>query len=60
LAARNVLISEGFVLKIGDFGMASTVSDDENYHKIIDVSEIKALLLCGLLRCVALFVRTLK
>ena len=33
LAARNVLISEGFVLKIGDFGMAKEMSEKEYYKK---------------------------
>ena len=33
LAARNILIAEGFVLKIGDFGMARDVSEEEYYRK---------------------------
>ena len=33
LAARNILIAEGFVLKIGDFGMARDVSEKEYYRK---------------------------
>jgi serine/threonine protein kinase len=33
LAARNILIAEGFVLKIGDFGMARDVSEKEYYKK---------------------------
>lgn len=33
LAARNILISEGFVLKIGDFGMARDISDRQYYRK---------------------------
>ena len=33
LAARNILITEGFVLKIGDFGMARDVSEKEYYRK---------------------------
>jgi len=37
LAARNILICEGFVLKIGDFGLARSALDEEKYHSIIDV-----------------------
>ena len=33
LAARNILIAEGFMLKIGDFGMARDVSEKEYYRK---------------------------
>ncbi|KAL5470980.1 hypothetical protein EMCRGX_G029049 [Ephydatia muelleri] len=33
LAARNILIAEGFVLKISDFGMARDVSGKEYYRK---------------------------
>lgn len=38
LAARNVLISEGFVLKIGDFGMAREheLSDNDQYKRKIE------------------------
>ncbi len=42
LAARNILISEGFLLKIGDFGMSKKTTEEENYHNITDVN----LLLC--------------
>ena len=38
LAARNVLIAEGFVLKIADFGMARDVSEKAYYRKRIGVS----------------------
>ena len=33
LAARNVLIAEGFVLKIADFGLARDVSAKQMYKK---------------------------
>ena len=33
LAARNVLIAEGFVLKIADFGLARDISGKEMYKK---------------------------
>ena len=33
LAARNILIAEGFVLKICDFGMARDISGKEYYRK---------------------------
>ena len=33
MAARNIRIAEGFVLKIGDFGMARDVSEKEYYRK---------------------------
>ena len=33
LAARNVLIAEGFVLKIADFGLARDISGQELYKK---------------------------
>ena len=33
LAARNILIAEGFVLKISDFGMARDISGKEYYRK---------------------------
>ena len=33
LAARNVLIAEGFVLKIADFGLARDISGREMYKK---------------------------
>lgn len=39
LAARNILISEGFVLKIGDFGMAKEMSEKEYYRR----SEVRVL-----------------
>ena len=38
LAARNILIAEGFILKIGDFGMARDISDTQYYRKHIEVS----------------------
>ncbi len=38
LAARNVLIAEGFVLKIGDFGMALETSSKECNRKHSQVS----------------------
>ncbi len=38
LAARNILISERFVLKIGDFGMAKRMSEKEYYRR----SEVSA------------------
>ena len=38
LAARNILISEGFVLKIGDFGLSKRASDKEDYQYMTDVS----------------------
>ena len=34
LAARNILIAEGFVLKIGDFGMARSMSSDARYQRV--------------------------
>lgn len=40
LAARNILISEGFVLKIGDFGMARDISDRQYYRKHKQVKHI--------------------
>ena len=33
LAARNILIGDGFTLKISDFGMARDVSGKEYYRK---------------------------
>lgn len=39
LAARNVLIAEGFVLKIADFGLARDISGRELYKKNPRVSE---------------------
>lgn len=44
LASRNILISEGFVLKIGDFGLSKKTSDKDNYQNIIDVSQISVVL----------------
>ena len=40
LAARNVLIAEGFVLKIADFGMARDLGEKEYYRKHTGVSAI--------------------
>ena len=37
LAARNILISDGFVLKISDFGMARDISGKSYYHKSPEV-----------------------
>ena len=34
LAARNILISEGYLLKIGDFGMARYMSGDPRYQRL--------------------------
>ena len=34
LAARNILIAEGFLLKIGDFGMAKCMASDARYQRI--------------------------
>lgn len=39
LAARNVLIAEGFVLKIADFGLARDISGRDVYKKNPRVSE---------------------
>ena len=39
LAARNILIAEGFMLKIADFGMAKSVEKDY-YRKSSQVSII--------------------
>ena len=41
LAARNILISEGFVLKIGDFGLSRRILDEDNYQNMIAVSEAR-------------------
>jgi serine/threonine protein kinase len=40
LAARNVLLAEGNVVKICDFGLARNVYADPNYHKTSNVSAI--------------------
>ena len=40
LAARNILIAEGFVLKIADFGMARDVSEKAYYRKRVGVSNL--------------------
>ena len=38
LASRNILIAEGFLLKIADFGLARETSDDGCYVKSSEVS----------------------
>jgi len=38
LASRNILIAEGFLLKIADFGMARDTSDGGCYVKNQEVS----------------------
>ena len=38
LAARNILIAEGFVLKIADFGFARGIHETEHYQKLTTVS----------------------
>ena len=48
LAARNVLIAEGFVLKIADFGLARDISGREMYKKNPRVSNI---VVCNCLAC---------
>ena len=35
LAARNILIAEGFLLKIGDFGMARCMASDARYQRLL-------------------------
>ena len=38
ISARNILIAEGFVLKIADFGMARELGKEEYYMSKSDVS----------------------
>jgi len=38
LAARNVLLAEGNVVKICDFGLAKNVYNDPNYQKTSNVT----------------------
>ena len=37
VAARNVLIAEGVVLKVADFGAAKDLDEDEYYQKLTSV-----------------------
>ena len=37
VAARNVLIAEGVVLKVADFGSAKDLDEDEYYQKLTSV-----------------------
>jgi len=37
VAARNVLIAEGLVLKVADFGSAKDLDEDEYYQKLTSV-----------------------
>jgi fibroblast growth factor receptor 2 len=36
LAARNVLVTEDFVMKIADFGLARDIQNQEYYRKTTD------------------------
>jgi len=47
LAARNILIAEGYVLKIGDFGLSRDVTDKDYYRKTGKVSSASSLLKFG-------------
>ena len=38
LSARNILIAEGFVLKIADFGQARELNNQEYYRRQSEVS----------------------
>lgn len=45
LASRNVLLAEGYVLKIGDFGMAWEATDGKQcYREDLAVSAIRSML----------------
>ena len=37
LSARNILIAEGFLLKIADFGLARELNDQEYYRRQTEV-----------------------
>ena len=37
ISARNILVAEGFTIKISDFGFARDVSQTEYYRKMADV-----------------------
>ena len=52
LAARNILVAEGFILKIADFGMARDVSGKECYikHKKVQL-HIVGVILCNSSSC---------
>lgn len=44
LAARNILLAEGNVVKISDFGLAKSMYNNENYLKQGNVSKVKLCL----------------
>ena len=48
LAARNILIAEGFVLKIADFGMARDVGEKAYYRKSIGVGYSESVTLSAI------------
>ena len=45
LASRNVLVGNGLVAKVADFGMARNVSTDGQYIKVTEVNNLIVLLI---------------
>ena len=44
LSARNILIAEGFLLKIADFGLARELNDQEYYRRQTEVRKSNGLM----------------
>ena len=45
LASRNVLVGNGLVAKVADFGMARNISTDGQYIKVTEVNNLIVLLI---------------